>query len=656
MIRLPSRQVHLDFHTSEHIPGVGSAFDKANFQEALRLGHLNSITVFAKCHHSWSYYPTVAGQVHPTLPAGFDLTGAMVDAAHEIGVRAPIYITVGWSATEADRHPEWRACQPDGRYATANFDLKAGPDEVKPHFSWINMCPSGDYAELIYAQTREICARYPAVDGLFYDICFHAPCYCARCLAGMAKTGLDPEAYNRYKWETFAHTCAGILKETHPEATLFFNGGADIYKTWPHALQTHLEMEDLPTTWGGYDKMPPRARFMARSGKDFLGMSGKFHTAWGEFGGYKNPAAMRYEVAAMLMAGARCSIGDQMPPDGRMDLETYRLIGEAYQYAEQIEDWCFDTQETARLGVYLSGQPDADEGLHRMLLEKQLDFNLVLPGDDLAAFDAVILPDRTAVDDREAARLQAFAERGGGILLTGRSAVRDGRFQLDTGAEYLGEPNYKLDYLEAGDLLNRGWVTAPFLCYQAAERSRLSGGEQLAAIREPYFDRTYGHFCSHQNTACRAERAAHPGAVRKGTIVWLAHNLCAQYYQDGAQIFRDTVINALRLIYRQPVLEVGLPSAGRARLAWQPARRRYVLHLLYGSPITRGRTQVIEDLPPLYQIPVQIRTDRPVRRVYLAPQMEELTFRQAGGLLELVVPKIQCHQLIVLDAPDRLSD
>ena len=33
-MKLPTRQVHLDFHTSEFIPGVGSSFSKENFQEA----------------------------------------------------------------------------------------------------------------------------------------------------------------------------------------------------------------------------------------------------------------------------------------------------------------------------------------------------------------------------------------------------------------------------------------------------------------------------------------------------------------------------------------------------------------------------------------------------------------------------------------------
>ena len=75
---LPTRQVHLDFHTSEYIEGIGEKFDKKQFQGALKAGHVNQINIFAKCHHSWSYYPTKVGRMHPNLK--FDLLGAQIEA------------------------------------------------------------------------------------------------------------------------------------------------------------------------------------------------------------------------------------------------------------------------------------------------------------------------------------------------------------------------------------------------------------------------------------------------------------------------------------------------------------------------------------------------------------------------------------------------
>ena len=656
MVRLPSRQVHLDFHTSELIPGVGELFSKENFQDALRLGHVNSITVFAKCHHSWAYYPSVAGHRHPTLD--FDLTGAMIEAAHEIGVRAPIYITVGWSANDARAHPEWISYRRDESMATAMpAPYTDVPEEPLPPTQWIFMCPSGSYAELIYAQTREVCERYPVVDGLFYDICFHVVCHCANCVAGMAAAGLDPgreedaQAYHVRKWQAFMESCGAVLRERHPEATLFFNGGAHPTQPQWHGHQTHFEMEDLPTSWGGYDKMPPRTKFFAPQGKDYLGMTGKFHTFWGEFGGFKSADALRFECASMLTYGARCSVGDQMHPSGEMDTETYRLIGEAYRYIEQIEEWAFDGEETTRLGVYPSPTPAVNEGVAKMLLEKQLDFDMVLPHSDLSRCDVLILPDDITLEPEEAARIQAYLEQGGSALLTGQSGLDRGqvRFLLDIGANYQGRGLYKIDYLQIGEALSEGLVRSPFLCYEAAAQVWPTDGEVLATLREPYFDRTYGHYCSHQNTPYRLETARHAGAVRKGRVIYLAHPVCRLYTAHGAQLHRDYFLNALRLLYPDPVLQVTMPSSGRARLMRQTGQSRYVLHLLYATPIQRGRTSVIEDLPPLRDVAVAAHIKQTVTRAYLAPQQAELPFTQEAGVVRLTVPIVQCHQAIVLD-------
>ena len=656
MVRLPSRQVHLDFHTSELIPGVGSQFEKANFQQALKLGNLNSITIFAKCHHGVCYYPTKVGKPHPTL--GIDLTGAMMDAAHEIGVRAPIYITVGWSARDAEEHPEWLARNPDGSIQNVNYDVDASIDAPKPLFSWKTLCPSGSYAQHIYALTKEICDRYTVVDGLFYDIVFvNDACWCDTCRAGMKELGMnpeDPEDAKRYfilNRQRFLTQCAAILKEKHPHATLFFNsGGADMYRPEYHPYSTHYEMEDLPTTWGGYDKMPPRAKFFARSGRDYLGMTGKFHTSWGEFGGFKNPEALRFECAAMLAYGARCSIGDQMHPVGTMDMETYRLIGQAYRYVEEIEPYCYDTEETARLGIVLSGSQSSDEGLVKMLLERQIDFDIVLSGENLSRFDVIILPDCVTLDNAAAARFNAYVANGGRLLLTGDSGlnIEGSAFAIDVGAKYIGKSPFDIDYAQTEELA-KGLVTSPFLFYGSGNRVSLEGGRALAAVRDPYFSRTYGHYCSHQYTPYTQDAPQYPAAVEKGGVIYLAHAVCSQYYEHGAQIHRDYFINALCRIYDKPAMWVELPSGGRARLVRQRGSSRYVLHLLYANPIQRGSVSVIEDLPELRDIPVELRIAQEIKAAKLVPGGEDVAFTQCGGIACLTVPKLKCHQMVVLD-------
>ena len=191
---MPAMKTHLDFHTSPDILGVGSRFSKENFQKALQLGNLESITVFAKCHHGVCYYPTEIGTMHPGLE--FDLLGAMIEAAHEIGVKAPIYITAGWSHEDSIKHPEWRAVKPDGTYHNMGpYNDNASPEDSKTHCTWQTLCLNdGEYAQHIYDITEEVCKKYP-VDGLFYDICFlgNGVCYCEECKKGMREMGMNPE-------------------------------------------------------------------------------------------------------------------------------------------------------------------------------------------------------------------------------------------------------------------------------------------------------------------------------------------------------------------------------------------------------------------------------------------------------------------------------
>ena len=644
------RHVHLDFHTSEHIDNIGGRFTRENFQAALRAGRLDAITVFAKCHHSWCYFPTKVGRPHPNLK--IDLLGEQIAACHEMGVKAPIYITVGWSATDAAEHPEWWERCEDGSAHTCSFDVEAPPERAKPTFSWIWLCPSGAYRDHIVALTREIVGRYD-VDGLFYDICAQPPCYCDRCRAGMARTGLTPADYNVHRWTDFMAQCNDVLHAVHPNATVFYNGNAGL-TTAPaiEQLLTHFELEDLPTTWGGYDKFPLRAKHFMNKGKPRLAMSGKFHTSWGEFGGFKHRDALWFEAAAMVSYGASVSFGDQVHPDGEMELATYENVGHAQAYVEQIAEYGLspDTRGYATLGLWLSGSNADDQGVANMLLE-QTDFDVVGADTRLTEFETVILPGARCLDLSAAAKLAAFVDGGGKLLVLGESALDAAgeRFLLDMGVEYGAPGRYDCDYTVAGELLDDDLPAAPFLNYEPAIRALLTGAEVLATLREPYFSRTYGHYCSHQNTANRREMADHPAATRKGNVVWLAHRLGRLYHDHGARVHRQLFINALGLVHQRPALTVSLPSAGRANLLHQPAARRYVAHLLYGPPLSRGRCSVIEDLVELRDVRVSVRVPQAVSAARLAPSGVNLPLTYAAEQVTVTVPSMRGHTAVVFD-------
>ena len=548
-----------------------------------------------------------------------------------------------------------------------NYDPKAKPTDAKPSVSWKFLCVNTAYLDLMLAQTREICATYP-VDGFFYDICFHERCFCATCSEQMTAAGVDlasDEATARWytgRWLRFFVAARAAIAETHPEATVFFNGAAN--NDSPRELleqQTHYELEDLPTTWGGYDKFPPRAKFMLRDGKAILAMSGKFHTQWGEFGGFKHPDAIRFEAASMIANGVTCSFGDQLHPHGEMDLGTYANIGAAYAYVEKIENYGPGGLPSASLGLWMTGldrnsgphRVGNDQGIANMLLEAQLDFEVVDAGCDLTRFQTIILTGTQCLDAEAAAKLDAYVLGGGSLLVIGESALDAAkqRLVLDVGAEYLGPARHDIDYLVAGKKLRDGIVPSPFLNYTAAMRVKpIAGAKVLATIKEPYFNRTYAHYCSHMNTCNRPEDAEHVGAIQHGRVILLPHLMGLMYFRDGARIHRDFTLNALRRLHTAPMVETTMPSCGRINLIHQPDQRRFVLHLLYGAPIQRGRALVIEDLPALRDIPVTVRLPVTVKRATLPLSKTKLKLKKAGkGALSLTVPEVACHEMVVFD-------
>lgn len=660
---LPSRQVHLDFHTSEFIEDIGERFDKAEWQNALKTARVNQINIFAKCHHSWSYYSTKVGMVHPHLK--FDLLGAQIEACHEIGVKCPVYLTVGWSANDAEMHPEWCARQKDGSYQVTRWDFQAEMTAVKPRGSWKWLCPAagGPYNEHIKRQVEEICRNYPA-DGLWFDI-YHVAtrgCYCEWCVKRMRREGVDLENRTAVIKSTAQAIKAHqrelrlLLARYHPDATVFFNntphvGNNATFTERLFDMNTHQELEDLPTTWGGYDKLPLEAKYHLGQGTPAVAMSGKFHKAWGEFGGFKHPDAIKYEAAAMIANGVSCNFGDQLHPSGEMDVETYRNIGRAYEYVEKIEAYGLGGVPVSRLGLWLTLNQAADHGAVNMLLEIHADF-VVANEKNLDQLELLIIPSHPSLDAAQAQTINAWVKRGGKLVVFGEGALDmdHSRFVLDVGAEYLQKSDYHFDYTVVKSEIGENIVTTPFLNYEAGLLVQPTTGATLASIREPYFNRTYERYSSHRETPYKLEDSLYPAVVRNGNVIYFAHSLDRLYYTHGVRLHRELFKNALALLYRSPYLQVlGLPSAGRVSFLKQEKNNRYVAHLLYSPALQRGEVLVIEDFLPVPGVELEVDVPERITKVYVIPRGEALKFNQSGRTIRINVPTFTMHTGVVME-------
>jgi hypothetical protein len=436
---------------------------------------------------------------------------------------------------------------------------------------------------------------------------------------------------------------------------------------------SHLELESLPTGGWGYDHFPMSAKYAGNLGLDFLGMTGKFHTTWGEFGGYKHPNALRYECAAMLAFNSKCSVGDQLHPDGRLDESTYRNIGTAYREVESKEPWCVGAKAVSDVAILSSeaengshGQNGADEGAVRMLLESHALFDVIDREESFERYKLLILPDDILIDEALKIRLDTYINQGGKLLLTGESGLWKDRaeFAFDIGASHEGASGFSPDFILPIAELRPDFVDSPVVMYLRSQRIRTTAGQSLGEIYDPYFNRTYQHFCSHQHTPPNTKPSGFDCGVIHGNIAYLAHPVFSLYRTYGAVAYRSYVANVIdRLLGSAATLKTNLPSTARVSLNYQAAERRYILHLLYANTISRGGSmnlsggtvsasgltiQVIEDLRPLNDISITLANLPRISRVTLEPQGQEAEFIQKEGAIHLQLDGFTCHQMIVL--------
>jgi hypothetical protein len=679
------RQVHLDFHTSEHIPGVGSEFDKDQFVRSLKLGNVNSVTVFARGHHGWCYYPTKIGKPHPTLKDP-DLLGHMVEACRENDINVPIYHTVQWDERIAREHPEWRVLSADNGANSPRQEDTSALNQLTP--TWHTICLNNpEYVDYLIALSHEVMDLYKP-DGLFMDILLSWECVCPRCLGSMREKGLNPEIRaDRKKNDydvlmNYYRRVTDAVWERDPEMRIFHNSG-HIHKGQRERYKyfSHLEIESLPTGGWGYDHFPVSARYANTMGLEYLGMTGKFHTSWGEFGGYKKPVALEYECALMVAMGARCSIGDQLHPSGRMDEATYRLMGPAYRRVEQIEQYAKDAVPISEIAVLSSeatsaGEPNdlprraernnaGDNGAVRMLLELHHMFDVIDQTDDFSRYRLIILPDDVTLSAERAEKINTFLDTGGRIILSGTSGMdRDAsRFLIRFNAEYSGaESEYSPDFVEGSSDLDPELVDAPFVVYERARKVRSAGtAKQLAGTRVPYFNRTWDHFCSHQHAPYESgTNSEYDAVIQDGNIIYFSHPIFRAYQKSGQPLLKYLVRGALHRLLSRPLVETTLPSSGRITVMEQPAEKRMLVHLLFAQTQLRGtgmrnlqgkefNIEIIEDAVPLYEVQCRIRMESAPRNVYSGYSKEPFSVHHSDGYLTVTVPKLYLHEIIVIE-------
>ncbi len=653
------RQIHLDFHTHESIQDIATQFDPEEFAATLKKASVNSVTCFARCHHGYIYYDTKNNpeRHHPFLKR--NLLKEQIEACHKLNIRVPVYTTVQWDKFSALKHPEWLIRDEDGKPYSGN--QKAFDAGFYEHLDVMT-----SYRDFLKEHITDLFESVP-VDGVFFDIFHVFPNANFVAVEAMIKQGLNPAKeevrYEFYKktMREFKQEFMDYVKKLDKKAGVFFNGGHIGPSIRPELSSfSHLELESLPSGGWGYLHFPLTSRYARNLGKDIMGMTGKFHTSWGDFHSLKNQAALEFETFSMLALNAKCSIGDQLHPKGKLDGATYDLIGNVFGKVAQKEPWCEGAKAKTDIALFSSEEyntvssprtPEQMMGAIRMLQEGKHQFDIIDSYSELSDYKVIIMPDSIPVNDSLKQKLENYTAKGGSIIASFQSGLTIDKKNFavsNFGISLVGDAPFSPDFIAlTGEGIGKNLPQTELVMYLKGMEIKPTTANILANANVPYFNRTWEHFNSHRHTPSTS-KIGYPAVTQNGKNIYFAHPIFTMYAQNAPRWCREIFLNALEMLLPEPLVKMpNAPTAMLATLNEQKAQNRQVLHVLYYVPERRGsQFDVIEDIIPIYNTKISIKTPSKPSKLTLVPENKPLTFDYQNGRVVFVLPELRGHQMV----------
>ncbi len=634
---LSFRQIHLDFHTGPAIPDVGDHFDAERFADTLAAAKVDSVTLFAKCHHGHIYYESGSPARHPSLSR--PLLEEQIAALRARNIRTPIYLSVQCDEFAANTHPDWIAVNPDGTRVGRK------PFSNAP-YAWQILDMASPYSDYLSGQVSEVLERFGPVDGLFFDMCWDQPSVSKWALALMREWDLDPE--DEAHRAQYAHRLAHQYMERYTtqivaqqrDLPLWFNSRPLSCVPEEKRFLTHVEVEALPGGFWGYMYFPIHIRLVKNFGLPLIGMTGRFHKSWADFGGLRAGPSLLHDCAQALAHGAACSVGDQLHPSGRIDRAVYEVIGEVYRHVKRCEPWVREAVPPKEIAV-LFRDPAAHsqaalvhEGVTRALTQLHYQFVFLLVEDRWEEYPLVIIPETIERTEDLNRRMEACISAGGGIL----------------SEELGGEPSpFTHTYLRFTADARGSLPDTDHVFYERGARlEERPGDEVFARIVEPYFERSWDRFCSHAQTPSKPDASPFVAALLRGTHAVFALPVFRAYAKHANLACRQLIASAIQRLLPAPLLRLGGPSYLEAVVSDIPRER--IVHLLSFVPQKRtADMEVIEEAVPARAVTLDLKVSSPVRKVVLQPQEKSVAFEQSGGRVRFTLDWVEGHQIVVAE-------
>ena len=571
-----------------------------------------------------------------------------------------------------DAHPDWIAVEANGQPRRH----WAMPTE------WVT-CALGPYNfEFMTSVIQEIMTLYK-VDGIFANRWSGSGmCYCRHCRRNFQEFsgGLElprpndtGEARTQFAlWQKkrlldLYLLWDGEIRQRNPEAAFFPNGFDQIKEGVKVPIlvadrQCRAEFQ-LPWQNGKYAK-EARSTF---GSKPIVGIASVgFEAPYRWKDSTQNTNEVRLWAVDGIAQGFRPWVVkfNAKPLDHRW----FKPVEDLYVWHWKNEKYLRNERPMARVALVSSPRAAADHtsGFYHALVEARIPFEIVpdsrLDAANLEPFRVLGLPNTANLSDAQCAQLQAFVEKGGGLVATHETSLNDerGRRRGDFGLARLFGASFAGNVIERQQnaYLNLEDHAHPLLA-GLEDAGRMIHGVKRVEIRVPAGLRaplmtvpTYPDLPM-EEVYVRDAKTDIPGVMihpfAAGRVVYFPWDIDRTFWEIMCQDHGMVLANAVRwAANEEQSLEVKGPGVLDVALWKQASSIAAHLVNLTNPMMMKGPLREILPVGP-QKVRVRLPDGAKARSVRFLVTEARAQWRQNGGWIETTTPPISLHEVVAID-------
>jgi hypothetical protein len=637
--------IHYDLHANAQDTELGRELTAEHLRERLLRTRPDWVQTDCKGHPGYTSWPTTVGSTSPGVVK--DSLRIYRDVTRDLGIKLGVHYSGVWDARAVELHPDWARVDPTGQR-----DARI-------------TCRLHEYDEqLMIPQMLEIIDKYD-VDGFWVDGENWAalPCWCDRCRAEFTRrTGIReiPTKKEQPHWDEWLAFHRDLFVEHVTKYTQAIHArkpGCLVVSNWmytmrePEAVRAPVDYlsGDFSPTWGG-DVAAIEGRLMDARQMSWDLMAWGFAKAGGEDHPwvFKPALHLEQEVSEVVALGGAVMIYENPQRSGWLTGWHNEIMAEVGDFCRARKKACFHSVTVPQAAVlhlpehyYAHNQPlfnfaDAVEpvqGALQALLETHHSTDVLTEDAALRrmnAYKLVVVPGETRLNEQVLLALQEFARAGGMVLLSGERVTRD--YSALVGASPRGEALTERIYLPLGKRavpVGPGWQ--PVMPSPGAEVVTYRLNEQ-----EPEKDVT--------DQALVTKRR-----LGKGAIIAVHGPIFRDYFRGHDPSLREFVgqlVDGMGIAWAATV--EGPPHL--EMILRQKDGKLLVNLINRGSGETLGPSRVmVEELPPIQNVVVRLRRDRPPKSVTVVPADMKIHWSYQKGQVIVDVPRVDIHRVLVVE-------